>query len=372
VSQAIVKASSSIALVVFGFGVWGAMIGHSSSFLLVGVAGMFVVLRLARRMRGSDEPGRTRALKMMIGFGVPLYISSLVGSIVFQYQNFLLGLFSLDVEIGNFRAAGNFAALPTLVVAPLSTALFQVFSKSSHLDSRETMIRYSVKYSTLLTAPVALAIASLSGPLVELIYGTGYTSAPFYVMLNMMSYLYVALGSVVVWNYFRGLGDTKKNLRVAFVTASVTVFSGWILAARLSVSGVILAALLGGLVGQLYALRLLRKHYGTSVDVRQMLRVLTPALVAGLLTYVILLPLPSNCLLRLLVGSISFITIWSIAAPFLQAIDRDDLRNLSTLTRDLRLLGKPLSILLRLEELILIKIGRAESASTDVGVVLDN
>jgi len=358
VSQAVVKASSSITLVLVGFGVWGAMVGHSYSFLLVGVAGLFVALRLTHGIRGSAQPGRTQALKRMMGFGIPLYLGSLVGTLVFQYQNFLLGLFSLDEEIGNFRAAGNFAALPTLIVAPLSTALFQAFSKSSNPGSQETMIQYSVKYSTLLVAPVALAIASLSGPLVELIYGTRYALAPFYVVLNMMSYLYVALGSVVIGNYFSGLGDTKKNLQITFVTASVTAFSGWILAARLSVSGVILAALLGGLVGQLYALRLLRRHYGTSVEVKQMLKVLAPALVAGLLTHVILLALPSNCVLRLLAGSISFIGIWLIAAPFLQAIDQDDLRNLQTLTRDLRLLGKPLSILLGLEEAILLKIGR--------------
>lgn len=364
--QAVVKACSSITLVVVGFGVWGAMVGHSSSFLIVGISGLVVALRLTWGMRGSLESKFAEALKKMFSFGIPLYLGRVVGTVVFQYQNFLLGLFSLDEEIGNFRAASNFAVLPALILAPLSTALFHAFSKSSNPRSRKAMIQYSVKYSTLLVAPVAVATASLSGPLVELIYGEGYTLAPLYVVLNMMSYLYVALGSVVVGNYFSGLGDTKRNLHIALVTAAVTALSGWALAARLGVVGVILAALLGGLVGQLYAVRLLRRHYGVSVDLRQMLKVLAPALFAGLLTYALVLFLPANYLVRLMAGSISFIAIWSIAAPLLQAIGRKDIRNLQTLTKDLKLLGKPLSILLGLEEMIVVKIGRGKSIDRSI------
>jgi hypothetical protein len=53
----------------------------------------------------------TGDLKMMIGYGLPLYASSLMHLLVEQYRLILLAHNVSDLEIGNFQAAGNFATL---------------------------------------------------------------------------------------------------------------------------------------------------------------------------------------------------------------------------------------------------------------------
>ena len=64
-------------------------------------------------MNGGVEYGGsfTGDLKMMIGYGLPLYASSLMLLLVEQYRLILLAHNVSDLEIGNFQAAGNFATL---------------------------------------------------------------------------------------------------------------------------------------------------------------------------------------------------------------------------------------------------------------------
>ena len=55
-------------------------------------------------------------IKSMIHYGFPLYISSLLSTIVSQYLLILLAIFTSNFEIGNFNAAVN---LTTLITIPI-------------------------------------------------------------------------------------------------------------------------------------------------------------------------------------------------------------------------------------------------------------
>ncbi len=78
-----------------------------------------------------------------------------------QYQNIVLAHFANNVEIGNFSAAWNFTAFMMILVYPITTAIFPMFSKMDPQNQRGDLGRsfmYAIKYSSLLMIPASIMV----------------------------------------------------------------------------------------------------------------------------------------------------------------------------------------------------------------------
>jgi O-antigen/teichoic acid export membrane protein len=135
--QAFAKTTISILLVLLGFGVAGAVMGQSISFALAAVGSVIILLLILRKKPGAMDNGDSSGdLRSLVAYGIPLYASILLTGFIPLFQNLVLANFTTDTDIGNYKAALNFATLVTVLSIPITTALLPAFSK---IDSSARM-----------------------------------------------------------------------------------------------------------------------------------------------------------------------------------------------------------------------------------------
>jgi len=181
--QAIAKAIISIALVLFGFSVAGALLGYVASYIVAAAAGATILFFIVREKQNTKNNHiLTDDLKTLIHYGAPLYISILLTGFIPLYQNVMLAIFTTDADIGNYKAATNFATLITVLTIPITTALLPAFSKldSSTTQKIKTFFKLANKYTTILIMPITILILIFSNEIVQIIYGSTYQSAPLF------------------------------------------------------------------------------------------------------------------------------------------------------------------------------------------------
>ena len=359
--HAITKTVASPLLIILGMGAIGAILGAGLGFLLAAGIGVTVLLLRLCPSLFSGNSGENvdffQALRLMISYGMPLYLSTLTFSLLTQYQSFILALFVSNMEIGNYTTAMNFSVLITLLSYPIATSLFPAFSKLNVEEDRdevEKMFKLSVKYTSLLVIPASLAVAVLSKELVYTLYGSQYQLAPTYLALYILSFLCAGLGMFVVGNLFNGQGDTKTTLRINLVNLGLSVPMAFIMTYFYGVPGLIASLLASQFLSTTYALFLAHKKYAVTVDWASSLRTGVASLSSALLVYIFItfapIPIPT---FKLAIGGSLYVTSFLAFAPLLKVISKVDIKNLDELLKDLAPIYPIARRILNLEERIL-------------------
>lgn len=362
--QAITKAVISPLLIILGLGVIGATLGAGLGYLLASGIGITMLLlhttpALYRRSRGENI-NFSQGSRLMVAYGMPLYIVTLLLTLSSQYQYFILALFTsnvANVEIGNYSTAMNFSTLITLLTYAITAPLFPAFSKLTTENDRglvKKMFRLSVKYSSLLVIPASLALSILSSEFVYAIYGTQYGLAPSYLTLYALNFLTAGLGALVLWNFFNGQGDTKTILKINLINIAISLPLVPILTVLYGVLGLITSVIITGFLSTIYGLSLARRKYGVTVDLASSLRIGIASFSSALLVYVFLRFYSfSSPVYRLAAGGSVYLVTFLVFAPLFGAINKEDIENLNDMTRALPLISPIVRRVLNFEEKIL-------------------
>jgi O-antigen/teichoic acid export membrane protein len=261
----------------------------------------------------------------MLAYGVPLYLSSVLGTALGVYQNSILAWVATDEEVGNLKAAANFAALLQLASAPIASALFPAFSKLGR-EGAARAFRYAAAYSSLLMAPVGAYAIAEAGALVRTVYGTAYRLAPGYLALQSVAYLWSGLGTVALGSFFQGIGETRVNFRASLAFAAAFVPLSLALAPGARAYGVLLSSLAASLTSTLYSLREALKR-GASVDWGVAARVCAAALLAAP-PAVAAGSFFAQHLVRLAASALAYALAYSVLAPLFGCFSEGDLEAL--------------------------------------------
>jgi len=352
--QSAVKAVASPTLVMVGFGVAGAIFGHITGFMVA--AGLGLVLLVAKRYKNlsirskKSSIGYFESLRIAVKYGLPLYLSGLLTTLVIQYQNLVLAQIVADFEIGNFNAAVNFSALLSLVAYPIATALFPAFSKVN-LDSESNdlrrMFEVSVKYGSFLLIPASVIVATLSEDLVSTIYGQSYGSAPLYLSIYVAVFLLAGFGSIILGPLFNGIGETKQTLKITVVTAALFLFTAPVMAQAFQVVGLILAFLASDLAGTAYGLNVAYKMFHLRLDINSSLRIYLTSGISIVPTLLLLSVVNLPSLLNIAIGVLTYLASYLTFSPLTGAIKRTDVENLSQILGKIKIVNpiiKPIMI----------------------------
>lgn len=86
--EATVKTVLSVVLVLFGFSVTGAIIGHVGVYVIASIVGAGILfLKLLKPSRDGGKDDFMQNLKTLTIYGMPLYISILLAGFLPLYQN---------------------------------------------------------------------------------------------------------------------------------------------------------------------------------------------------------------------------------------------------------------------------------------------
>lgn len=358
ICQALVKALASPILVLLGYGILGAVLGYTLSFIVSGLLSISILyLVLFKKIKKTSNPKISiyKTLKHLLRYGLPLSISVIISGFLIQIYNLMMAYYCTDALIGNFQICVKFTVLLIFFTLPISTVLFPAFAKLDPEKEQDLMKRIfetSVKYAALLVVPATAAVMVLSKPMIFTLFGDQYTQAPWFLTLYVISYLFVGLGSLSLGNLLTGLGETKTILKMTLLTMFVGLSSAFLLIPNLGIIGVIITNVVAGIPSMLWGLRWILKRYNVTVNWSSSLRIFVASSMAAATTYLCLHFINTAEWVRLLVGGTIFLTIYLVTAPSIGAVTQDDTSNLRAMFSGLGLISRLVNSLLKIPETI--------------------
>jgi len=358
--QSIFKSIIMIALVVEGLGTAGAVTGYTAAYAIAGTAGVLLMYRIYRKLPKPD----TRKLqikvyiKSMLRYGTPLSLASIIGGFQSQFYAFLLPIFYVNNNaiIGNYGIASTFVVLIAFFSTPITTMMFPAFSKlnpEKDKDALKNVFQFSIKYASLLVVPVAMLVMCLAKTAVVTLFGSSYTSAPLFLALLTVSYVFTSFGSLTGGPFLYSQGKTKLELYFTLLTAAIGLPVGYVLIMHLGVLGLIITSLTVGIPSYVIGLSWIYKHYGLAVQWRSSIKIVASSLSAAALTYTLETTLPFSSWINLIIGVVFFTIIFLVATLLIGTLDKDDIYNLRGMTSGLGPLHKIIDRILNLMEKIM-------------------
>jgi O-antigen/teichoic acid export membrane protein len=343
IMQAVLKGTLAPALVFLGLGITGAIWGYLLALAAAGLAG--AILLFTRHVRSSSRTTNPASMELhtMLGYGFPLYAAAILSVFLTQYQNIVLAHFASNVEIGNFGATWTFTSFMMILIYPITTSIFPMFSKMNPKSQRGDLARgfvLAVKYTSLLMIPASVAVMVFSRNLIYLTFGSGYTLAPQYLVLLAALYLLTAISYLVIGNFLSGIADTRTVLKMSVVTLAVYLPLGPVLATLWGPYGLLVAYILSITTSTLYGLRQTSVKYDARLDLRASGRILLAALGAAVPTVgLIQLDGAGVGVVNLVIGGLLYLLVYLTLAPIIGAVDKQDVLNLRTLLAGTRIVA---------------------------------
>ena len=357
ICESIIKTVIMMALVILGLGTSGAVLGYTIAMVIAGAIGLALVGTQYKKLpKLTDAKLEIKAYtKTMLTFGMPLSVSVIISGFQAQYYTFLLPIFYItdNTAIGNYRIASTFVVLIAFFATPITTMLFPAFSKLNPQKDKQTLqnvFQYSVKYASLLVVPVAALVMCLAEPAVSTLFGTTYSSAPLFLALLTLNYVFPAFGSLSVGNFISSQGKTTFILYLTLITAAIGIPLGYILIMQIGVLGLIVTSLVTGIPTTIISLYWIRKHYELTVDWRSSAKILLSSAIAAALTYILISLLDYSSLIRLIIGAVFFTLFYLATVLLTRTINKSDMENLRGMVSGLGIIGKIFSRILNMIE----------------------
>jgi O-antigen/teichoic acid export membrane protein len=342
IAQSIIKTATMLALVIVGLSITGATIGYVVGFAVGGLIGILLIWNIYRTLPKSPTGKlQIRAyIKSMFTYGMPLSFAGNLAMLQTQFFGFLLPIFYLtdNSPIGNYSLALTFVVLIMFIAQPINTMLLPAFSKIDSEKDKETLksvFKYSVKYTSLLVVPTAAIVMCLSKPAISTLFGNTYETAPIFLALLSITYLYSALGSYSANSFISSRGKTTYQLKLATLSAVIGFPLGYVLIMQFGVFGLIVASLTAGLPSLIISLQWIKKYYGLSLDWFSSARILFCSGITAGLTYAVVSRLPLANWIQLVAGLTFFMAIFIIIASLTKTITKNDIHYLRSMSTSL-------------------------------------
>jgi O-antigen/teichoic acid export membrane protein len=354
ICQSVIKTIVILALVIYGLGPLGAVLGYTVAFLIAGIIGVLLLWMLYKK-HPKPADGKLEIMsniKTMLNYGLPLSIATIIAGFQTQFYNFIVPIYVSADLIGNYGIATTFVVLVTFFASPITTILFPAFSKLNIRKDHDTLknvFQFSVKYASLLVLPAAAIVMVLAEPGIGVLFPQ-YTAAPLFLALLAIAHLLTAAGNLSVGNLLNGQGQTRFNLKLALVTSAIGFPLSVILISQFGIIGLIITAIVAPIPSLIIALLWLKKKYGVTVDWSSSARISLSTAVASVITYFLLAQFAFSNWIALIVGAIVFLCSFVPAVLLTRAIDRTDIKSLRDMLGGLGPLCRPINFFLNIIE----------------------
>jgi len=350
--RAFTKILLSTLLIILGFGILGALLGHISCYIVAAAVSAAILTLKLRKNRENHKAG-SGILKSMLKYGAPLYMSGLLGLFMLQYQTIIIAFLTSNAEIGNFQVATLFSTAITLIVYPFTT-LFPAFSKLDPENGQlSQFFRRSVKYTALLLIPASVAIAVMSKDLVLTFFGSDYNLAPTFVAFYILINLYAGFGSVVFTFLFNGIGRTDIVLKSSLINIIVFTPLAPLLTASYGITGLIAALFTSGFCSLLYLLLTAVKKINVNLDVSASAKIYIASATSAAFCLTFLSASPFSSIPNLIFGGTIFLFAYLTLLPAIGVINLTDIEIFKLMFHKIKSVWSILKLLLSYEMKVL-------------------
>jgi O-antigen/teichoic acid export membrane protein len=165
-----------ITAILLGAGV----VAVSATFLAASLIALTLAGRLLRRLVSVPLRLDPRRWLSLMRVAAPLGVAGLFGTVLFRIDTTMLALFTDAEVVGNYGAAYRLFETTLFVSWSVNTAFYPVFARASPNDGRSpaATFEHSLKLGLSAVLPVAVGFAVLSDPLIKLVFGSDFETAP--------------------------------------------------------------------------------------------------------------------------------------------------------------------------------------------------
>jgi len=364
----LLRGSMSITLIWLGLGPTGHLLANTVAPFATAAVAIILLLSTSRKENNESSLSGWEALRLILGFSLPIYGAMLIAGGLTQIQNLLMTRHIPNNVIGNYSAAMNFGALISFFTFPIATVLFPLFSKLPR-ESPElsTAFRNAVKYTAFITLPVALCLIALSEAVTSVMYGGGYPLAAAYMKGYITLFLFEGIGGLSLGNLVIGVGETRVALVANLLTVLVGAPLSLILIPQHGIWGLIAALVVAPRIGVVFMLWWVKKNLGFSVDWAASLRLYSAGLAAFLLTSGALMILRIAGWTAILLGGTLFFAAYVIAVPMSGALRKSDIEDLDAISDVTGPLKIPITLVLSIMAKLTTE-GTASGGNTSEGM----
>jgi len=300
---------------------------------------------LQRTLKTEEKSSFTHDLKILIGYGIPLYISILLTGFVLPYQNLILAMFTSDTDIGNFKAATNFIALIMVFSMPIRTTLLPAFSKLNSSTSKKIgeFFKLANKYTAMLVVPIAVLIMTFSNEIVQIVYGPTFQSAPLFLSIYCLLYLLVGIGYLNLAALFNGLGETRITLKRSLITVSLFAVLAPLSAQIYSVQGLIIAFLISSTIGTYYGTHIARTKFKIEFDTKSIIKIYLVSIISSFPALLLLQFASIPKLFNVAAGGLLYLVTYLTLTPLTRTVTYSELEKATDILKEI----KPLNLIIK-------------------------
>jgi len=332
VIQSFLRSLLAPILVFLGYGIFGAVLGRTAPIIITGIIGITIVgVTFLKEISSYRRTlSHLQALKILLSYGVPLFLSGFLASGLYQLSMFLVVIYVDSSLIGNYKAAMNFSMVLNFWSLPIAQGLFPLFSKigDGEKSTLHLVFQNSVKYYALIIAPMIAALMAFSGQLIRIFYGSGYQFAPLYLKFSFISsLLFAGLGNLSLNNLLKGQGKTDILFRSGLLNFCFRLPLVLILIPRFGIFGLLLSYAIPT-PGYFVSLSWVRKNLGFTIKWSASAKIFLSVGIAYLASIYLLTVLHYGDWVDLLLGGGVYGLIYIILVILTGVIDRKDIQQL--------------------------------------------
>lgn len=344
--QSGLKLVISPALILLGFGVSGAVLGHAFSFVIGGAVSAAVLFFTKVKFVRERLEYFAEDTKEMLKFGFEPFVGNLLAGLATFYVSLLLAIVTVGHNelVGYYMASLNLTIPLSLLSSATATALYPAFTRLHGIkaDTKQAFA-LALKFVAFLIGPVVFFLMAASVELISAFYGSSFTAGSSYLFLLALASAPVVLGQGIFGGFFLGLGHPRLNFITAGIGAIVlfafapflAVFAGW------GVDGLIVALLVSNGTAAVAGMYLLHRYELGVADWGSLLGSVGASLVA--LAACLVLPTFADVVIMLIVKIALFAGIYLTLSPLLGAVSIEDLDILRESLRGVPVVGKLVS-----------------------------
>lgn len=274
----------TVALVLLGYGLVGAMVALLSSTIVVSLFALFSIRKsLVRPRLGQYAP----AIKMLLVFGGYLVLTGSITLIQLYTDNFMVGYFMTKTDVGYYSVAVTlFMAMHLLprAVSMIANPTMSTYWGRGEVDKIEDLVNRIMKYTASLLIPVGFLLAFLSQPIITLIFGKDFAPAilPFQILL-----IRAVFGGIITSVGTALSSTTYINMlfKLSGIAAVTNIIFNLLLIPRWGINGAASATVLTSFVDILLTVYFMQRLIGIKIHLKWFAKLFSFTVVLAAATY---------------------------------------------------------------------------------------
>ena len=265
--QSVLMVIVTVALIYYGFGVAGAVIG----IVLSSVGNCLFLIWVSRNYFEITLSEYVSTTKKMLRFGAQIFGVNAINMINYQADIILIGYFLTATDVGYYAVAVGLSKFFWIIPQAIQTITFPATSEywtNNNHSAMQTMIDKSMKYTACILLPIGLAVGFFAKDIITTIFGEEFSYAVLPLLILLVGTVISSIASRSIGGSLSAVGRPDLSLKAVAISAAVNVILNILLIPIFGISGAAIATAISLIMGAFIVLVLTLKILSIKIDIK--------------------------------------------------------------------------------------------------------